>query len=53
VQLIDESEAEGGELRGFVTDALEAYLRRGIFAHGFLRVRWRGAGRRVSRISVS
>ena len=37
-------EAGGGELPAFVLDEFEAYLRRGIPVHGFLRVRCKDCG---------
>jgi hypothetical protein len=37
-------EAGGGELPAFVRDELRAYLRCGILAHGFLRVRCTDCG---------
>ena len=37
-------EAGGGELPTFILDEFEAYLRRGILVHGFLRVRCKDCG---------
>ena len=44
LQLVADIEAEGGELPAFVRDEVEAYLRCGILAHGFLRVRCKECG---------
>ena len=44
LQFLADIETEGGELPGFVKDELEAYLRCGVLAHGFLRVRCNECG---------
>jgi hypothetical protein len=44
LQFLANIEAEGGELPTFVRDEFEAYLRCGILAHGFLRVRCKACG---------
>jgi len=44
LQFLADIEAEGGELPAFVEDELEAYLRCGVLAHGFLRVRCKECG---------
>ncbi len=44
LQFVAEIEADGGELPAFVRDEFEAYLRCGIPANGFLRVRCKDCG---------
>jgi hypothetical protein len=44
LQFLADIEAEGGELPAFVKDEFQAYLRCGILAHGFLRVRCKACG---------
>jgi hypothetical protein len=44
LQFLADVEAEGGELPAFVKDEFEAYLRCGVLAHGFLRVRCKECG---------
>ena len=44
LQFLADIEAEGGELPAFVKDELDAYLRCGVLAHGFLRVRCKECG---------
>jgi len=44
LELLGEIEAGGGELPAFVRDEFAAYLRCGILAHGFLRVRCADCG---------
>lgn len=44
LQFLAEIEGEGGELPAFVKDEIDAYLRCGILAQGFLRVRCKDCG---------